>query len=86
MGGARQRRERHSDLPCQYLLRMCDGKQVYKQRNMDSRNRAEAIKFKLMLDGHIRAYDCRTMSGISEAHVYPPPMYAPLRYSPKETT
>ena len=56
-----------------------------KQTDKNIMDRAEAIKFKLMPEGHIRAYDCRTMSGISEAHVYPP-MYAPLRYSPKETT
>lgn len=55
-----------------------------KQTDKDIMDRAEAIKFKLMPEGHIRAYDCRTMSGISEAHVYPP-IYAHLRYLQKAT-
>lgn len=42
-----------------------------------NRSRAEAIKFKLMPQGHIRAYDSRTMSGISEGHIYPPHIIAP---------
>ena len=49
-------------------------------------DRAEAIKFKLMPDGHIRAYDSRTKSGISEGHVYPPPYVVLQPSSPKGTT
>lgn len=30
-----------------------------------------------MPDGHIRAYDSRKMSGISEAHIFTPPNIAP---------
>lgn len=48
-----------------------------KQTNKYFMDRAEAIKFKLMPGGHIRAYDSRTISGISEAHVYPPQVTAP---------
>ena len=36
---------------------------------MDNRNRAEAIKFKLMPDGCIRAHDIRKGSGLSEWHI-----------------
>ena len=40
-------------------------------RDMD---RAEAIKFKLMPDGHIRAFQANTpdLRGISELQIYPP--------------
>lgn len=41
-------------------------------------DRAEAIKFKLMSDGHIRAFQSNTadLRGISELQIYPPPIYA----------
>lgn len=50
-------------------------------------DRAEAIKFKLMPDGHIRAFQSNTpdLRGISDLQIYPP-IYAHPRYSPKETT
>lgn len=35
-------------------------------------DRAEAIKFKLMPDGHIRGHDTRKGTGISEGHITPP--------------
>ena len=38
-------------------------------------DRAEAIKFKLMPEGHIRAFQSNTpdLRGISELQIYPPP-------------
>ena len=41
---------------------------------MDSRNRAEAIKFKLMPDGHIRAFQSNTpdLRGVSELNIHTP--------------
>lgn len=38
-------------------------------------DRKEAIKFKLMPDGHIRAFQSDTpdLRGISEMQIYPPP-------------
>lgn len=43
-------------------------------------DRAEAIKFKLMPEGHIRAFQSNTpdLRGISELQIYPPPcLYSP---------
>lgn len=46
-----------------------------KQTDKDIMDRAEAIKFKLMPDGHIRAFQSNTpdLRGISELQIYPPP-------------
>lgn len=62
-----------------------DKKQLSRGDTAFCMDRKESIKFKLMPEGHIRAYDCRTMSGISEAHVYPPMCVRP-RCLQKETT
>ena len=45
-----------------------------KQTDKDIMDRAEAIKFKLMPDGHIRAFQSNTpdLRGISELQIYPP--------------
>lgn len=42
-------------------------------------DRAEAIKFKLMPDGHIRAFQSNTpdLRGISELQIYPPRICSP---------
>lgn len=46
-----------------------------KPTDKDIMDRAEAIKFKLMPDGHIRAFQSNTpdLRGISELQIYPPP-------------
>lgn len=44
-----------------------------KQTDKDIMDRAEAIKFKLMPDGVIRAHDTRKGSGLSEWHIITSP-------------
>lgn len=50
-----------------------------KQTDKDIMDRAEAIKFKLMPDGHIRAFQSNTpdLRGISELQIYPPHLCSP---------
>ena len=50
-----------------------------KQTDKDIMDRAEAIKFKLMPDGHIRAFQSNTpdLRGISELQIYPPNLCSP---------
>lgn len=50
-----------------------------KQTDKDIMDRAEAIKFKLMPDGHIRAFQSNTpdLRGISELQIYPPRICSP---------
>ena len=40
-------------------------------------NRAESIKYKLMREGHIRAFRTNSpdLPGVSEMMIYPPPYY-----------
>ena len=45
-----------------------------KQTDKDIMDRKEAIKFKLMPDGVIRAHDNRYGCGISEWHIITPPI------------
>ena len=47
-----------------------------KQTDKDIMDRKEAIKFKLMPDGAIRAHDSRYGCGVSEWHIITPPIYA----------
>lgn len=39
---------------------------------MDSGDRQQAVRFKLMPQGHIRGFDRRKGSGITEWQIYPP--------------
>lgn len=50
-----------------------------KQTDKNIMDRAEAIKFKLMPDGHIRAFQSNTpdLRGISELQIYPPHLCSP---------
>lgn len=50
-----------------------------KQTDKNIMDRAEAIKFKLMPDGHIRAFQSSTpdLRGISELQIYPPHAVSP---------
>lgn len=50
-----------------------------KQTDKNIMDRAEAIKFKLMPDGHIRAFQSNVpdLRGISELQIYPPHICAP---------
>lgn len=52
-----------------------DKKQLTRSDTAFRMDRAEAIKFKLMPDGHIRAFQSNTpdLRGISELQIYPPP-------------
>ena len=49
-----------------------------KQTDKDIMDRKDSIKFKLMPEGHIRAFQSDTpdLRGISEMQIYPPPIYA----------
>ena len=55
-----------------------------KQTDKDIMDRAEAIKFKLMPDGHIRAFQSNTpdLRGISELQIYPPNLCSPTITAP----
>ena len=50
-----------------------------KQTDKDIMDRAEAIKFKLMPEGYIRAFQSNTpdLRGISEMQIYPPHLPSP---------
>ena len=50
-----------------------------KPTDKDIMDRKEAIKFKLMPDGHIRAFQSNTpdLRGISELQIYPPHLCSP---------
>ena len=50
-----------------------DKKQLTRSDTAFRMDRAEAIKFKLMPDGAIRAHDLRKGSGMSEWHIITPP-------------
>ena len=56
-----------------------DKKQLTRSDTALRMDRAEAIKFKLMPDGHIRAFQSNTpdLRGISELQIYPPRICSP---------